>query len=307
MSRAAFALLAAAQLALLLPGPAVAGAAKPRIAVLGFSEESAGHWSGHVGTAAEDWFVDSLVNTQRFSVLERQQLQKILAEKHFQASGHVSASSAAQIGRMLGVQLVVFGTVHFAQSKQEVHTGGIPTPLGRIGWGTGSKKTTEGTLTARAVSVESGEILFSKSETVSSTSVDFDVMGTGARTEWDDTLARNLFQPAVEKLTSALVGKIDGIKEGLGEGATGGEGKVVTVKGGMVYVNLGKRDGVKVGDRFDVVRADIITDPDTQEELGRDERPLGVVRVDRIGGDHLSVCKVEEGSDFAVGDLAKRR
>jgi curli biogenesis system outer membrane secretion channel CsgG len=285
-----------------------AGDAKPRIAVLEFTETDAGHWSGHVGKAAEDWFVDSLVNTQRFTVLERKQLDAILAEKNFDASGHVSQTTAAKVGKMAGVQVVVFGTIHFAQSKQEVHSRSGLGPFNRIPiWGSGSKKTSEGTLTARAVSVQSGEVLFSKSETVSSSSFDIDVMGTGAGTDWDDTVARKLFQPAVEKLTDEMVAKIEGIKGGLGDSATGGEGKVVSVKTGMVYVNLGKGDGIKVGDAFEVFRAEIIRDPDTKEELGRDERPLGVISVDRIGGDHLAICRIDSGSGFAVGDVAKRR
>ncbi len=53
---------------------------KLRVAVLEFTEKDAGRWSGHVGKAAEDWFVDSLVNVQKFHVMERQQLQNVLAE-----------------------------------------------------------------------------------------------------------------------------------------------------------------------------------------------------------------------------------
>ena len=142
---------------------------KLRVAVLEFTEKGAGHWSGYVGKAAEDWFVDSLVNTQKFTVLERQQLDAILAEKNFQASEEVSQATAAKAGKMAGVQVVVFGNIDFAQKEQEVHSsGGVGSLLSKIPlWGSGSKKTSEGNLTARAVDVQTGEILFSKSETVS--------------------------------------------------------------------------------------------------------------------------------------------
>ncbi|MBI5016565.1 MAG: hypothetical protein HZB55_13880 [Deltaproteobacteria bacterium] len=293
---------------LALNGTAPGGAAKPRVAVLEFTETGAGGWSGNVGRAAETWFVDSLVNTQKFKVLERQQLQALLAEQHFQMGGEVSPATAVQVGKVAGVQVIVFGNVNFAQKEQELHTSGVMGLIKNVPhiWGSGSMRTSEGNLTARAVSVQTGEILFSKGETVSTSNFNLDILGTGGGTEWDETVARKVFQPAVEKLTAEMVAKIEGMKESLGEAATGGEGKVVALKDGIVLINLGRLDGVKGGDKFEVVRAEVIRDPDTNEVLGRDETPVGSIVVHKISGDHLSAAKILSGDDFSKGDVVKR-
>lgn len=287
--------------------PLVRAEPKVRIAVLEFTEKDAGRWSGHVGRAAEDWFVDSLVNTEKFSVMERQQLEAILKEKAFQFSGDVDQQTALKAGKMAGVQFVIFGNIDFAQKDQGVHSGGGWGVLSKLPWGSAGKKTSEGNLTARIASIETGEIVFSKSETVTASNFNISVMGIGGGTDWDETVVRKTFQPAVEKLTAEMVAKIENMKGSLGASATAAEGKIVLLKEGTVYINLGKVDGVKSGDSYSVVRAEIIRDPDTKVELGRDEKSLGRITVDKVGGDHLAICKVDQGSNFAVGDIVKRK
>jgi curli biogenesis system outer membrane secretion channel CsgG len=280
---------------------------KVRLAVLELTEKDAGGWSGHVGRAAEDWFVDSLVNTRKFSVVERQQLNSILAEHAFQLSGSVDQATAVKAGRMAGVQFVVFGNIDFAQKEQGVHSGGLGSLLGKaLPWGSGSRKVSEGNLTARAVNIRTGEIVFSKSETVTASNFNISIMGTGGGTAWDETVVRKTFQPAVERITSEMVAKLGTLTESLGDSATGVEGKVVLLKDGLVFVNLGKLDGVKPGDKYQVVRAEIIRDPDSNQELGRDEKVLGELTVEKVAGEHLCAGR-PSAAGFEKGDLVRRK
>lgn len=299
-------LLAALVLPLVASNAAAVGKG-PRISVLEFTEKSSGNWSGHVGRASEDWFVDALVNTNKFTVLERQQLENILRESQFQMSGVVSAATAAQIGKMAGVQFMIFGNIDFAQKDQEVHSGGVSSLLGgRLPWGSAGKKSSEGNLTARVVNVQTGEIVFSKSETVSTSNFKIDIMGTGAGTDWDETVARKVFQPAVEKIVKEMTEQLSTMTESAGGEQQAKECKVVSVKDGKIYLNFGKAEGVKVGDRFAVVRVEIVRDPTNGAELGRDETEVGTVVVDKIGGDHLSIGHAEKGDGFAQDDVARK-
>jgi hypothetical protein len=52
-----------------------------------------------------------LWNQQRFKVMERAQLDKILAEQSLGASGVVDAATAAQIGKGIGVDAIIIGSV----------------------------------------------------------------------------------------------------------------------------------------------------------------------------------------------------
>jgi TolB-like protein len=54
---------------------------------------------------------ENAVNDGVFSVVDRQQLDAIRAELNFQWSGEVSDASAQEIGKMLGAQTIVSGTV----------------------------------------------------------------------------------------------------------------------------------------------------------------------------------------------------
>ncbi|TAL18023.1 hypothetical protein EPN96_03115 [bacterium] len=282
-------------------------AAGPRIAVLKFTEKSSGNWSGHVGTASEDWFVDALVNTKKFSVMERQQLEALLREQKFQVSDDVSQSTAVQAGKMAGVQFMVFGNIDFSQKKQQVHSGGGLSGLVGGLWGSAGKKTSEGNLTARVVNVQTGEIVFSKSETVSTSNYSIDVMGTGAGTDWDETVAKKVFMPAVEEITEEMTDKLSDFTASAGGAPPSDDCSVVSSKDGKVYLNKGKADGVKTGDKYDIYRVEIIRDPGNGQELGRDETQLGTVVVEKIGGDHLAITSVEKGEGFQQGDVGKRR
>ena len=52
-----------------------------------------------------------LVNTNVFHVLEREQMDEILGEQGFQQSGCVSDECAVEVGQLIGVQLMVAGSI----------------------------------------------------------------------------------------------------------------------------------------------------------------------------------------------------
>jgi hypothetical protein len=52
-----------------------------------------------------------LVQSRRFSIVDRRQLEQIRAEQNFQISGEVSDDSAVSIGNMLGASIVITGSI----------------------------------------------------------------------------------------------------------------------------------------------------------------------------------------------------
>jgi len=79
-----------------------------------------------------DALTESVFNTGKVKIIERANIEKILSEQKFQASGLVNESQAANIGNIAGVEYVCYGTI---------------------------KEITNGyTVNARVVDVESGEI-----------------------------------------------------------------------------------------------------------------------------------------------------
>lgn len=79
------------------------------IAVLQFESKGLGQEYGEVDLM--DKLITAFVNSERFRVIERAQLEKILEEQKLGLSGILDASTAAQIGRGIGVDAVVVGSV----------------------------------------------------------------------------------------------------------------------------------------------------------------------------------------------------
>ncbi|MDR2374978.1 MAG: P13 family porin [Treponema sp.] len=77
-----------------------------KVAVLSFSSES-DRLSGYV----IDELNNVIVNEGSLTVVDRQQLDLIMQEMQFQESGLVSDDSAQEIGRMLGAQYIVSGSI----------------------------------------------------------------------------------------------------------------------------------------------------------------------------------------------------
>ena len=130
-----------------------------KVAVLPFDDGSIDeHWWGDydVGSGVADVLVTSMLNLspKRFRLVEREQINRVLEEQDFGASGRVDAKTAAAIGKILGVQFLVIGRVTEFTNKT---TGGS---LSVGGKGLGLKTTTSRVaLDARLVSADTAEIV----------------------------------------------------------------------------------------------------------------------------------------------------
>jgi len=94
--------------------------AKSRIAVLPFTDTNNQAKNEGYGEAIAGMIMTELINGQVFQVVERSEIDKMMKELAFQYSGAVDAGTAKQIGEILGVDILVFGTV--AKFDQVVET-----------------------------------------------------------------------------------------------------------------------------------------------------------------------------------------
>jgi len=89
-----------------------------RVAVLKFD--------GQGGREIRDW-VESALNNARveqkpyFKVVNRSQMQQILGEQAFAATGAIDESTAAKMGKLLGVEAVIVGSVNGWEASEERH------------------------------------------------------------------------------------------------------------------------------------------------------------------------------------------
>ncbi|MCX7603681.1 MAG: CsgG/HfaB family protein, partial [Bryobacteraceae bacterium] len=89
-----------------------------------------------VGTGISDMLVEELVKGGSYSVIERKALDKILAEQNFSNSDRADPATAARIGRLLGVDAIIVGSItQFGRDDRNVGLGGFGRSLGKYGLG----------------------------------------------------------------------------------------------------------------------------------------------------------------------------
>lgn len=81
---------------------------KPSVAILDF--ETVGS-EEHLGKAVAEIMRTELIDTNKFRVVERAQINKALSEQRFQRSGVTDEKSATEIGKLLGADLIIIGSV----------------------------------------------------------------------------------------------------------------------------------------------------------------------------------------------------
>src|SRR5438132_9601489 len=78
-----------------------------------------------VGKGISDLLVKYLVKDGSYSVIERKAMDKILAEQNFSNSDRANPNSAAKIGKLLGVDAIIVGSItQFGNENKDTKVGG---------------------------------------------------------------------------------------------------------------------------------------------------------------------------------------
>ena len=94
---------------------------KTKIAVLDFQMQGEQTETKDMGKIVAEWLITGLVETGRFDVIERRLLEKILEEQRLGVTGAIDPTSAAQLGKILGVKTIVSGTVTSLEGYTEIN------------------------------------------------------------------------------------------------------------------------------------------------------------------------------------------
>src|ERR1035441_2282624 len=119
-----------------------------------------------IGKGIADILVDKLVNDGVYSVIERKQLDKIIAEQNFSKSDRADPNPAAKLAAILGGDAIILGSItQFGRDDKSTALGGgaASGTLNRFGLGgvKTSRSTAVCTVTARMIDTSTAEILAS--------------------------------------------------------------------------------------------------------------------------------------------------
>ena len=270
-----------------------------------------------VGKGITDLLVTNLVKDGTYSVIERAALDKVMKEQNFSNSNRADPTSAAQLGKLLGVDYVIVGSItEFGNETKKTNLGGAGGNWGGFGLGGlgHSNSKANVAITARIINIDTAEILAVADGKGESSRSSTSMLGGGGNWhgfgggnadfgshDFQQTIIGEATKSAVDQLSTGLVS--DSPK--LGVRSIVVEGLVAAVDSGQVILNVGAKAGVKVGDQFSVLRVTKeIKDPATGNVLRRLTTAVGVVKATDVD-DVSAICTPVSGSGFQTGDMIK--
>ena len=268
---------------------------KYTIAVSKFNNKS--NWRGewNLGDAWSAVLTDSLNQTGRFIVLgEKDMRREAMAEQDFAASGRAAGGGKKVVtGQMTPAQLLVKGNITHFSDKTSGGGGGFRVGGFRIG---GETSEAEINVVMYIIDSSTGQVVASKKcygkVSKSGLSLGVSIGGfSGDIGGFKKTNAGKAMEMAVDEGISFLEAQLENMIW---------TGTIILSKKGKVYINRGRREGVAVGQTFDVGTVETLRDPDTGEVLDQSIEKIGVIKVVKVKK-KISIGKIIQGKNIKKG------
>jgi curli biogenesis system outer membrane secretion channel CsgG len=251
----------------------------PRVAVglvkAGSTAKTGPDAGKHVPTFT-DTIISRLVQSKRFTVIDRQEVDQLLDEQMARAMAE-NRNMASAMGSLKGCDYLIIGSLqNFSMEEKSIKLPNSSRVMEVLdGFAEGNM---------RIVDARSGDILESRKIKVE-TQLDQDIS--------EDRLIATLADSFAARVVANLLNAVYPIK-------------VATVTAdGIVYVNRGTDGLLGNGAVLDVMRpGEKVKDPDTGIELGVVEKRVGQVELVSIE-DNRSTGRILEGDEIQAGDILK--
>jgi curli biogenesis system outer membrane secretion channel CsgG len=243
----------------------------------------------------------ALTKTDKFIVLERAALEKVTGEQDLGAGGRVNAETAPQIGKIIGAQAIITGDItEFSYAQSGVGGNfnvlrGFGAKLDRVN--------AQVAVDIRVIDAVTGQVITShRSQGKASMSgVSADLI----RGDQSFAVAAAENTPLGKATRQALEGVVNAIVTGMKN--VRWSGKVIDVRGGLLYINAGSALGLQPGLELDVYRqGEALVDPETGQHLGAPDVTIGSVIVQSVQPKY-SVARINSGAQIKRGDIVRAK
>jgi len=252
---------------------------KRKVAIARFTNETAYGRSflvdkdqNPIGKQALDILSKKLLDTGKFLLLERADLAKINEELSISSSGQLKNQA----------DYLILGSVTEFGRKAE----------GDVGVFSRTKKQTAyAKVTIRLVDVSTGQIIYAEDGAGEAFSQVGTVLGVGARADYDSTLNDKALDVAITNLSSKII-------ENLLERPW--RSYVLSFVDGSFLISGGAKQGLKIGDLFDVViSGKKMKNPQTGMDITLPGKKIGTLQVLGFAGDsptnEVAITKLTSG------------
>lgn len=231
-----------------------------------------------IGKQALDILSTKLASSDKFILLERQDLDKI--EKELKLAGNEGLQK-------VGADYLIIGSVTEFGRKN----------VGDVNAFSRTKtQTVQAGVSIRLVDVSTGQIIYSEEAKGEAETTNQTVMGLGERTDYDATLSDKAISAAISKLIENIINNCM---------EKPWKSYFLTYDENGIIISGGASQGLKVGDIFQVVeKGKSVKNPQTGMMMELPGKVVGQVKIDFLGGDNPQ----NEFSmvSFTEGDIDKQ-
>lgn len=236
-----------------------------------------------IGKQALDILSSKLTQSQKFILLERNDMDKVMEE--------LKISGSENNQQKIGADFLIIGSV---------------TEFGRKNIGTSKvfsdtkQQIVEAAVSIRLVDVSTGLVIYSEEAKGEAETTNKTVLGYGNRTDYDATLSDKAISAAIGKLVENVINNcMDKPWKSF----------FLNYDENGIIISGGKNQGIKVGDTFEVVeKGKSIKNPQTGMMIELPGKTAGKVKIDFCGGEdplnEFSMVSFTEGN-IDKSDLSK--
>ena len=290
-------------------------AAKKRIAILDFGNpavqasanpymaRSVGAAQSDVGKSVADLLINAMVRDGNCIVIERNELDKVLLEQNFSNSDRADAATAARLGRILGVDAIIVGSVTRYDHSDLTTSHGRSYGL-YVSHGSKHDIKADVQITARIVNPDSAEIM-----AVAQGASESERKGVkeAATDQYFGNTAADLTADATNKAVVSLAQQLEQNLATMPARKHTLDALVADVNPTRIIINAGTLRGVKPGDHLEIWRAGkAIRDPETGKVLRYDDEPLGEAVVTESEDSSASATYTSSGA-VKIGDHVRAK
>jgi curli biogenesis system outer membrane secretion channel CsgG len=279
---------------------------KPTIAVMSFENQvPANNNRWPLGDGLADQLINRLMQTRRYTVLDRQQFRAIMAELNRGEDSRFNADGKSQLGRLKNVRYLVRATItDFGHVENDKGFWKI------FDWGGDSYSIVA--ITMHVIDAQSGQVIAGsnvkaqvpdkkekekekgKDKEKSKDKVTTDSMAFGSYTFYRTTLGQATSQ-MLDKAVYQIAHAIDECPY---------QPKIASIINERIIINGGKDRHIELGDEYLVRPAsNTVVDPDSGDVLGHvTGEVLGQVRVIQVT-DKCAIARIIKGNQFAPGQV----
>jgi len=260
---------------------------KRRVGVVDFVNKTK-YGEARLGSSATDVLITELAKSGKFILVERDRMGKLLEEQKLGMSGAIDANTAARVGRILGLNAIVTGSISEFGSTTE----GSEYLLAQS-----KRQVVKATVDIRVVDAETGQILYADSGSGLGQKKSGGVLGLGTRQSYDESLEQEALRAAIVKFVNNIVAQVEKKPWSC---------RVADADSTSIYLNAGSDSNLPVGKTLSVFKIGReIKDPATGLVLGNTEEKIGEIKTVRYFGDDGSVAELVKGTMPSKGDIAR--